>query len=86
MACDCFCLFHLLQGEQKLKDFDIVREARGVDKAVQEEYKGVVVNNGILEIRLGYAGKGSTAVPRRGTYGPLISAISVVSGNVFSFM
>lgn len=79
-------LFHLLQDEQKLKDFDIEKAARGVDKVAKEEYKGIVVKDGILEIRLQYAGKGSTAVPRRGIYGPLISAISVVSGNLNSFI
>ncbi|CAI9087855.1 OLC1v1022039C1 [Oldenlandia corymbosa var. corymbosa] len=68
-----------IQGERILKDFDIEEEAQGVDKPVQKEYRGVLVDNGILEIRLAYAGKGSTAVPRRGTYGPLISAISVQS-------
>ncbi|KAL3522576.1 hypothetical protein ACH5RR_015410 [Cinchona calisaya] len=68
-----------IQDEQKLKDFDIEKEAQGVDKFVKEEYKGVVVKDGILEIRLHYSGKGSTAVPKRGTYGPLISAISVES-------
>ncbi|KAG5622292.1 hypothetical protein H5410_007510 [Solanum commersonii] len=35
-----------------------------------------VVEDGILELRFQYAGKGTTAVPRKGSYGPLISAIS----------
>ena len=62
------------------KDFDIENTARGVDKAVLEEFKAVVTNK-VLMIRFYWAGKGTTAAPKRGTYGPLISAISVESGN-----
>ncbi|XP_073300775.1 probable LRR receptor-like serine/threonine-protein kinase At1g07650 isoform X2 [Primulina huaijiensis] len=67
-----------IQGEQKLKDFDIEKEANGVDKTVIQTFKTKVINK-TLEIRFHYAGKGSTAVPNRGTYGPMISAISVES-------
>ncbi|KAM7524922.1 hypothetical protein LguiA_014824 [Lonicera macranthoides] len=67
-----------IQGEQKLKDFDIEREAKGVDKAVKINFT-VIVKDKILEIRFHYAGKGTTAVPMRGVHGPLISAISVKS-------
>ena len=77
-------MFRLSQDERKLKDFNIEKEAQGVDRVAKEEYTGVVVKDGILEIRFHYSGKGSTAVPTRGTYGPLISAISVVSGNSYS--
>lgn len=35
------------------------------------------VTNNILEIRFYWAGKGTTRFPRRGVYGPLISAVSV---------
>lgn len=72
-------LCNLVQGEQKLKDFDIEKEANGVDKNVIQTFKATVINK-TLEIRFHYAGKGSTAVPNRGTYGPMISAISVKSG------
>ncbi|XP_073280892.1 probable LRR receptor-like serine/threonine-protein kinase At1g07650 isoform X2 [Primulina huaijiensis] len=71
-----------IQGEQKLKDFDIEKEANGVDKTVIQTFKTTVINK-TLEIRFHYAGKGSTAVPNRGTYGPMISAISVKSGNFY---
>jgi hypothetical protein len=74
---------HLLQGERKLKDFDIENAAHGVDRVVKQPFKAVVKDR-TLEIRLQYAGKGSTAVPKRGTYGPLISAISIESGNLVS--
>ncbi|KAD4982479.1 hypothetical protein E3N88_19150 [Mikania micrantha] len=69
-----------VQGVNILKNFDIKNEAGGVDKAVIKTSKGVPVTNGTLEIRFQYAGKGTTAVPLRGLYGPLISAISMESG------
>ncbi|TYJ34351.1 hypothetical protein E1A91_A05G162600v1 [Gossypium mustelinum] len=59
-----------VQEKLELKDFNIQNEAKGVDKAV---------SNKNLTIRFHWAGKGTTATPRRGTYGPLISAISVDS-------
>ncbi len=62
------------------KDFNIENTAQGVDKAVIEEIKAVVKNK-VLMIRFYWAGKGTTAAPQRGKYGPLISAISVKSGN-----
>ncbi|KAF3665537.1 putative LRR receptor-like serine/threonine-protein kinase-like [Capsicum annuum] len=64
-----------IQGERKLKDFDIRTDAGGVDKALPRTFQAVV-EDGILEVRFQYAGKGTTAVPIKGTYGPLISAIS----------
>ncbi|XP_011102303.1 probable LRR receptor-like serine/threonine-protein kinase At1g07650, partial [Sesamum indicum] len=67
-----------IQGEQRLKDFDIEQGAKGVDKVVKRNFTAMVINN-TLEIRFQYTGKGTTAVPTRGTYGPLISAISVES-------
>jgi hypothetical protein len=69
----------MLQGEVKLKDFDIVKKANGVDRAVVINIKPVLVTNKRLEIRFHWAGKGTTIAPKRGTYGPLISAISVES-------
>ncbi|KAA8519597.1 hypothetical protein F0562_013958 [Nyssa sinensis] len=65
-----------IQDEQVEKDFDIKREAQGVDKAWDRNYK-TVVKNKTIEIRFYWAGKGTTAVPKRGAYGVLISAISV---------
>ncbi|KAJ0081074.1 hypothetical protein Patl1_10415 [Pistacia atlantica] len=58
------------------KDFDIEAIASGVLKPVIKEYKANVTSN-ILEIRFIWAGKGTTAIPKGGVYGPLISAISV---------
>ncbi|KAM7490228.1 hypothetical protein LguiA_033149 [Lonicera macranthoides] len=73
------CLSSPNIGEQKLKDFDIEREAKGVDKVVKINFKAIVKDKS-LEIRFHYAEKGTTAVLMRGIYGPLISAISVKSG------
>ncbi|KAK9022808.1 hypothetical protein V6N11_003047 [Hibiscus sabdariffa] len=67
-----------VQEKLELKDFNIKDEAKGVDKAVIRKFK-TVVRNRTLTIRFHWAGKGTTATPRRGTYGPLISAISVDS-------
>nr|XP_043623484.1 probable LRR receptor-like serine/threonine-protein kinase At1g07650 isoform X2 [Erigeron canadensis] len=65
-----------VQGELKVKNFDIKYDAGGSNKKVTKTLN-VTVTNKTLEIRLQYAGKGTTAVPVRGLYGPLISAISM---------
>ncbi|KAG7957027.1 hypothetical protein I3843_11G154000 [Carya illinoinensis] len=65
-----------IQGERVRKDFDIVKAAGGIGKAVKQNFTAVVTNN-TLEIRFYWAGKGTTGIPYRGVYGPLISAISV---------
>ncbi|KAJ4726502.1 putative Kinase [Melia azedarach] len=65
-----------VQGKLVLKDFNIEDEAGGVGKAIVKSYP-IVVSNSTVEIRLYWAGKGTTGVPVRGVYGPLISAINV---------
>ncbi|KAF7145508.1 hypothetical protein RHSIM_Rhsim04G0035100 [Rhododendron simsii] len=65
-----------IQGKLVQKDFNIVYEARGIGKEIKKNYTEVVTD-GTLEIRLYWAGKGTTGLPVRGVYGPLISAISV---------
>ncbi|KAK4361248.1 hypothetical protein RND71_020200 [Anisodus tanguticus] len=65
-----------IQDELKLKDFDIERVAGGVDKAWKEKFN-VTVKDKTVQVRFQYAGKGTTAVPSRGSYGPLVSAISL---------
>ncbi|KAE8703326.1 putative leucine-rich repeat receptor-like serine/threonine-protein kinase [Hibiscus syriacus] len=59
-----------------IQDFYIEDKAGGVGKAVIKEFHAPVINS-TLEIRLHWAGKGTTGIPVRGVYGPLISAISV---------
>lgn len=65
-----------------LKDFNIAAEAGGVRKEVVKRFTAVV-NGGTLEIRFYWAGKGTTGIPIRGVYGPLISAISVNPGKSY---
>ncbi|XP_058100947.1 probable LRR receptor-like serine/threonine-protein kinase At1g07650 isoform X2 [Magnolia sinica] len=65
-----------IQGQLVLKDFNIKDEAGGSGQEVVKNFT-VPVTNYTLEIRLCWAGKGTQIVPEKGTYGPLISAISV---------
>ena len=67
------------------KDFNIAEEAGGVGKAITKSFNTNVTNN-TLEIRFYWAGKGTTTIPYKSVYGPLISAISVEHGGLyFSF-
>ncbi|CAF2166104.1 probable LRR receptor-like serine/threonine-protein kinase At1g29720 isoform X4 [Brassica napus] len=66
-----------VQGKLFLRDFNIKEEANGTMKPIVQELKDVNVTNHVLEIRLYWAGKGTTLIPNRGYYGPLISAISL---------
>lgn len=62
------------------KDFNIEDEAGMAQKKLVKRVPNVNVTSNVLEIRFYWAGKGTTRTPERGDYGPLISAISVVSG------
>lgn len=66
-----------IQDKLVAKDFSIEREAGGVKKAYIESFHDIVTNNNILEVRFYWASKGTTRIPDRGIYGPLVSAISV---------
>ncbi|XP_022927452.1 probable LRR receptor-like serine/threonine-protein kinase RFK1 isoform X1 [Cucurbita moschata] len=68
-----------IQDRLVLKNFDIEEEAGGAQKPTERVFANVSVINHVLEIRLYWAGKGTTRIPQRGSYGPLISAISVYS-------
>ncbi|GMI85945.1 receptor-like kinase in flowers 1 [Hibiscus trionum] len=61
------------------KDFNIESEAMGALKPLVKQVSNVNVTNNFLEIRFIWAGKGTTRIPRRSVYGPLVNAISVVS-------
>ncbi|KAL8506318.1 hypothetical protein ACS0TY_017256 [Phlomoides rotata] len=65
-----------LQGKLVLKDFDIAAEAGGPGRPIVKNFTAVVTSN-TLKIHLYWAGRGTTGIPQRGSYGPLISAISV---------
>ncbi|KAL4627288.1 hypothetical protein ACB092_05G156900 [Castanea dentata] len=67
-----------IQEKLALRDFNIENEAQGLDKAVIKNFTAVVRNK-VLMIRFHWAGKGTTAAPKRGIYGPLVSAISMES-------
>ncbi|KAK4858616.1 hypothetical protein QYF36_019449 [Acer negundo] len=62
------------------KDFNIEVEASGVLKPIAKPYNVTVANNSLV-IRFNWAGKGTTSTPKRGVYGPLVSAISVEDPN-----
>ncbi|KAI3675046.1 hypothetical protein L1987_84628 [Smallanthus sonchifolius] len=64
-----------IQGVLKEKDFDISAKAGGAMKETVLNYTVDVTTS--LEIRLYWAGNGTLNIPKRGNYGPLISAISV---------
>ncbi|KAK1426484.1 hypothetical protein QVD17_15158 [Tagetes erecta] len=65
-----------IQGRLVKKNFNIEDEARGMGNPVVVPFNASVTNN-ILEIHFYWAGKGTTRFPRRGVYGPLVSAVSV---------
>ncbi|KAK3424527.1 hypothetical protein EUGRSUZ_F01301 [Eucalyptus grandis] len=66
-----------IQGNQVLKDFNIAEQAGGVGKGIYRDFNNIYVNGTTLEIHLYWSGKGTTAIPYRGAYGPLISAIAM---------
>ncbi|KAM1461831.1 hypothetical protein ACFXTO_046961 [Malus domestica] len=65
-----------IQDKLVLKDFDIASEAGDAGKPIVKEFTSVVSSH-TLKIHFYWAGKGTTGIPDRGFYGPLISAISV---------
>ncbi|KAL5707371.1 hypothetical protein ACHQM5_018276 [Ranunculus cassubicifolius] len=65
-----------IQGDRVLKDFNIAEEAGGIHKPIVKQYD-VNVTEGTLKIDFYWTGKGTTCLPVRGVYGPLISAISI---------
>ncbi|KAI5311745.1 hypothetical protein L3X38_040918 [Prunus dulcis] len=67
-----------IQGNLRRKDFDISKEAGGVNRAVARPLKVNVTEN-YLDIHLFWAGKGTCCIPEQGDYGPLISAVHAAS-------
>ncbi|KAG5252456.1 LRR receptor serine/threonine-protein kinase [Salix suchowensis] len=65
-----------IQGERKLKDLNIIEEAKGPNEAWKTNFTAIVDDNNPLEIHFFWAGKGSLANPAA-LNGPLVSAISV---------
>lgn len=65
-----------IQDKLVRENFNIEDEAGGVQKELIKYFNATVEDN-ILQIRFSWTGKGTTRIPDRGVYGPLISAISV---------
>ncbi|KAK3133141.1 hypothetical protein QOZ80_6AG0532890 [Eleusine coracana subsp. coracana] len=65
-----------IQGRMVLEDFDIEKSAGGAGKPIIRTFQ-TYVRNHTLEVQFYWAGRGTTGIPARGFYGPLISAISV---------
>ncbi|KAK3005978.1 hypothetical protein RJ639_017048 [Escallonia herrerae] len=65
-----------IQGKLVLKDFNIAKEAGGVGKPIVKSFTAAITSQ-TLKIHFYWAGRGTTGIPNRGNYGPLISAISV---------
>ncbi|KAM3748457.1 hypothetical protein ACB098_05G110500 [Castanea mollissima] len=68
-----------IQEKLVWKDFNIEDDASIAQKPVIKHASNISVVNNVLEIRFYWAGKGTTRIPNSGVYGPLISAVSVVS-------
>ncbi|KAG1346530.1 putative LRR receptor-like serine/threonine-protein kinase [Cocos nucifera] len=64
-----------IQGKNVMQDFNIAKVANGTGKEIIRSFNATV--DGTLEIHFQWAGKGTNAIPQRGVYGPLISAIAV---------
>ncbi|KAH9794185.1 putative LRR receptor-like serine/threonine-protein kinase [Citrus sinensis] len=67
-----------IQEKLVKKDFNIEDEAGGTGIPIVKNFPAEVTSH-TLKIHLYWAGRGTTGIPLRGTYGPLISAISVKS-------
>ncbi|EEF29396.1 conserved hypothetical protein [Ricinus communis] len=65
-----------IQEKLVLKDFNIAEEAGGTGRPIVKMFT-VAVTSHTLKIHFYWAGRGTTGIPVRGIYGPLISAISV---------
>lgn len=73
----------LFQEQLFRKDFNIESETNVAQKPLLLPIYNVSVTNNVLEIRFQWAGKGTTRIPDIGVYGPLVSALSFISGKLF---
>ncbi|XP_020524883.1 probable LRR receptor-like serine/threonine-protein kinase At1g53440 [Amborella trichopoda] len=65
-----------IQGKKVLTDFNIRTEAKGPGIGINRTFTTDVTDH-TLEIHFYWAGKGTTSIPWRSFYGPLVSAIRV---------
>ncbi|KAJ0986349.1 hypothetical protein J5N97_004705, partial [Dioscorea zingiberensis] len=74
-----------IQGRKVLQNFNIVKEANGIGLPIKKSYTASVTSNTLqihfCRISCGqrWPERGTTAIPHKSVYGPLISAISVTS-------
>lgn len=68
-----------------LENFDIAKAAGGTGTPIVKAFTAIVEDH-TLKIKLYWAGKGTTGIPSRGTYGPLISAIAVLPSKFLGFL
>ncbi|XP_019072671.1 probable LRR receptor-like serine/threonine-protein kinase At1g53440 isoform X2 [Vitis vinifera] len=69
-----------IQGNVVLRDFNIMEEAEGAGKGIYKDFEASV-DGSTLEIHLYWTGKGTNSIPKKGVYGPLISAIAVTNSD-----
>ncbi|TQD91233.1 hypothetical protein C1H46_023159 [Malus baccata] len=67
-----------IQGIRRMQDFDISKEAGGVNLGIIKRFN-VSVSENYLEIHLFWAGKGTCCIPNQGDYGSLIAAVHAAS-------
>ncbi|KAI9121686.1 hypothetical protein K1719_008719 [Acacia pycnantha] len=73
-------IFNIYVQEQLFRrDFNIESETHVARKPLMLPIYNVSVTNHVLEIRFQWAGKGTTRIPDIGVYGPIVSALSIVS-------
>ncbi|CAH1450002.1 unnamed protein product [Lactuca virosa] len=75
---DAISIYQSKSGVLQRKGFNIMEEAGGVGIGISRDFDNIVVNGSTLDIHLYRAGKGTTAIPQRGVYGPLLSAIEII--------
>ncbi|MQL99678.1 hypothetical protein Taro_032405, partial [Colocasia esculenta] len=69
----------VFQGDLVAKDFNIRKESDAFSNGpIIMTYSAHVIDN-FLEIHLFWSGKGTCCIPEKGSYGPLISSISVAA-------
>lgn len=82
--CGLFTASIWIQDKMVLNDFNIEDEGGGAGRAAIKVFNASVEDHS-LKIQFYWAGRGTTGIPRRGTYGPLISAISVDSSESYDW-
>ncbi|XP_074578059.1 uncharacterized protein LOC141834629 isoform X2 [Curcuma longa] len=65
-----------IQSELRIQNFNIMDDAKEYKTPVSKAFN-VTIINGVLDIHLFWAGKGTCCIPVEGTYGPLLSAIRI---------